>query len=897
MILLFSAKSFATNSFVVSGRLLDPSNNPVTGSSINFTVDVMDPTTSNCILHSETKLLDLSTSHGLFEFAVGTGTNLGPYALKTSFDNNVNFSGLSCSVGTTYSPSPNHGRKLRITFNDGSSHTLAPIDISSVPYAFSTEKIANFDANALVRVADSGTAGNVSALSTANFNELVALINGSSTQYTRSGQLNGTSLPAMSAGSTLGWNGSTWSAVTPVTSEADPTVKAFAKTDLPTCATGEVLKADGTTFTCVSAGLSTVGTSGSYTKVITDPYGRVTSGSTLSESDIPSLSTSGKVSGNAITSGIIGGSTSMSTTGGISATSLSSPAHRVYNGSSTRYVELNSPAGLTANYSLNFPTSGPAAGQVLSSADASGNLAWTSASSLPSGAASGDLSGNYPGPTIASLKGTSLSITSLSNGQFLKYNGTSWVNALVNSANLSDGGDLLKASNMPANCAAGSTLTFVSPTGTWACTAISIDAAAIASGTIANARLPSSAIAWQVNGAHVNYSSGNVGVGTAAPTFNIDVQQADMDYGVRIMNTSGSAARNPSLNVTSYNNNSGEADIFLMRSRGSFAAPSGILDGDNLGAVIAWGQWGTGVNDKSRGASIVFKADGDFSALNYGTQIQFNTVTGGTTTAPTTKMVVSSIGNVGIGVTSPAAKLAVNGNIAAAGTIQSTSGGIKFPDGTTQTTAATGSGFPTVQVFTASTSWTPPAGVTKLKLTIVGGGGGGGGGTSASGGGGGGGSGAVASGVITVSASAITVTIGAAGTAGTSGSNGGNGGTTSFGSYASVGGGGGGTSGGNPYALGGSGGSSITGSLILSSIGQLGNPGSFNSSSNTGIGGAGASAFMGMGIGGAAQPSQLISGNSGAGYGAGGGGGGSNFTTGGGAGPGAPGVVIVEYFQ
>lgn len=51
-------------------------------------------------------------------------------------------------------------------------------------------------------------------------------------------------------------------------------------------------------------------------------------------------------------------------------------------------------------------------------------------------------------------------------------------------------------------------------------------------------------------------------------------------------------------------------------------------------------------------------------------------------------------GNVGIGETSPGEKLSV------AGTIESTSGGIKFPDGTTQTTAA----LPLV-VSDSDTSW------------------------------------------------------------------------------------------------------------------------------------------------------------------------------------------------
>jgi hypothetical protein len=49
-----------------------------------------------------------------------------------------------------------------------------------------------------------------------------------------------------------------------------------------------------------------------------------------------------------------------------------------------------------------------------------------------------------------------------------------------------------------------------------------------------------------------------------------------------------------------------------------------------------------------------------------------------------TRMVVDPTGNVGIGTTAPAQKLSV------AGTIESTSGGIKFPDGTVQTSASAG---------------------------------------------------------------------------------------------------------------------------------------------------------------------------------------------------------------
>ena len=76
---------------------------------------------------------------------------------------------------------------------------------------------------------------------------------------------------------------------------------------------------------------------------------------------------------------------------------------------------------------------------------------------------------------------------------------------------------------------------------------------------------------------------------------------------------------------------------------------------------------------------LAFDANDYFSYNRSTDLLQFSS--GGT--AP---FVINSSGNVGIGTTSPSQKLSV------AGTIESTSGGIKFPDGTTQTTAASGGG-------------------------------------------------------------------------------------------------------------------------------------------------------------------------------------------------------------
>lgn len=104
---------------------------------------------------------------------------------------------------------------------------------------------------------------------------------------------------------------------------------------------------------------------------------------------------------------------------------------------------------------------------------------------------------------------------------------------------------------------------------------------------------------------------------------------------------------------------------------------------------------------------------------------------------------------------------------------------------------------PGTQTFTSSGTFTVPAGVSLIKVTVVGGGGGGGGGYQASNysnaGGGTGGGGGVAVGYVSVTpGSTHTVTIGAGGAGTNSWSNGSAGGTSSFGSVLSATGGGGG---------------------------------------------------------------------------------------------------------
>ena len=196
-------------------------------------------------------------------------------------------------------------------------------------------------------------------------------------------------------------------------------------------------------------------------------------------------------------------------------------------------------------------------------------------------------------------------------------------------------------------------------------------------------------------------------------------------------------------------------------------------------------------------------------------------------------------------------------------------------------------GFSSIQPFTSSGSFTVPAGVTRLRINVIGGGGAGGSNSTAPGGGGGAGGSALAILTGLTPGAIIPVTVGPGGTA-SSGSTGGVGGTSSFGTYVSATGGSGGV-GGTTYGpmAGGAGGSGVGGTVN--------NSGSYGTDCVL----SGARGGDGGGPGNGRGTTGAITGYAGQGYGGGGGGGGSNSTVGAGTGAlggnGGAGLVTVEY--
>jgi hypothetical protein len=211
---------------------------------------------------------------------------------------------------------------------------------------------------------------------------------------------------------------------------------------------------------------------------------------------------------------------------------------------------------------------------------------------------------------------------------------------------------------------------------------------------------------------------------------------------------------------------------------------------------------------------------------------------------------------------------------------------------TISATGGSGGGIQNVLYYVSGSTWAVPAGVTKVKVTVVGGGGSGAfptsTGVTAIGAGGGGGG--VSQDLVTVTpGTAIAITVGAGGaTPTTVGSNGNSGGSSSFGGVLSATGGQGGRSGGNG-SIGGTGG--IGSGPGMNIRGQAGGGGGQPDSSASGTGGSTL-----YGFGGTVGNTTSITTQAGNNYGGGGAGALVRPVIGGSPpGPGASGIVILEY--
>ena len=387
---------------------------------------------------------------------------------------------------------------------------------------------------------------------------------------------------------------------------------------------------------------------------------------------------------------------------------------------------------------------------------------------------------------------------------------------------------------------------------------------------------------WGTTGGAIYYDSGLVGVGTTAP--------ADL------LHVAGSQARlrlqdddDPDSYAEIWDNSFQELRLH-KRADGGIAQIDIIpdpLDGVSMASVRLF-------RDTNTSGPKEFQLHRGDGTANLDAQIGV----GGEVT-------FFNSGNVGIGTATPGEKLVV------AGVVHSETGGVRFPDGSLQTTASVAGAELESQLFTIDGTFTAPAGVELVFVSLLGGGGGGGGapGPGSSTGAGGGGGGAYVSGlpVCVTPGMSYAVAVGKGGGGGISnGQNGLTGETSSFTGddvvVSAPGGDGGSGLAGGP---GGAGATIAAASLDATGTTRpaLGVPagaaiivgGNGGTSITAAVGGAGGNSVSGRGGLGGTSPG--APGLAGEGLGSGGGGGVPGNPDGGNGGTGGDGFVVVRFVR
>ena len=185
------------------------------------------------------------------------------------------------------------------------------------------------------------------------------------------------------------------------------------------------------------------------------------------------------------------------------------------------------------------------------------------------------------------------------------------------------------------------------------------------------------------------YTSGNIGIGTNSLSHNFVINKTGKEPDSAMKSSSGSSASMfnegaslPGLliGMSSSTGYTHRGSVYMNRSRGTLDSPEAVQDGDWLGSYYGAGYDGSALR---RMGGVIFVVDGTVSSGNVPTSIMFQTGS----SSRTEKMRITHDGKLGIGTSSPAYMLDVDGSGRFTGTLNVN--GDLIVNGTTTTVNST----------------------------------------------------------------------------------------------------------------------------------------------------------------------------------------------------------------
>ncbi|MFN8846925.1 MAG: hypothetical protein ACK5V3_15705 [Bdellovibrionales bacterium] len=429
ILLLFIASSFVQaqtpSGITYHGKILRSDNSPLNTTNAFFKIEIRSPGSENCLLWQEEQTVDMSATEGVFVLNITDSSARGysrtdGYAWDKNrvFSNRTGFTGLNdCDMGeTTYSPSANDGRTIKVSFKESPAvATWEDIQISKlnyVPMSLNSQQLAGFSFTEFLKIEPGASQ---TPLTIAQVNTLLQVIAGTTTIFvkpgdTATGDLAGSfaapvvdglqGVPVLATAPALNqvlkFNGTAWAPAT----ESMPGDASYA-------AKGAVqfLTDQATSGIQVAAGVvslpnlhpqgSSIGSAQMIPVITFDTKGRLTAVSTATVDDTTKL----PLAGGTMTGPLDMGSQNITNVNSVSTTSLGSRSLRLFDADNSNYVDLQTPTAVATNYALTLPADDGTAGQVLTT-DGIGVLSWVDPFSL----------GEFPGNSaiITNSTGTGL---------------------------------------------------------------------------------------------------------------------------------------------------------------------------------------------------------------------------------------------------------------------------------------------------------------------------------------------------------------------------------------------------------------------------------------------------------------------------------------------------------